>query len=319
MSNLLEYIKGLRKRGLSDYQILMAAKIKDRETQTLPQYGGQGEEELMMQQYSEGQGLDPQGMYDVVEDEGGVDITAQEVEPLDAEPVSAETVLVPPSQQEQPGAEVDTTDRTEYTTIKAGSILYHPSASVRQISDDHPIFVNIDEVLDSKEQRTFTMFFTPNREYARRFSGISSLNKRNVYVHKLRAKTDITGIRRINGKLISQETDNVNLASGFCGPNADTYVNGIEITYETISGDIQEYYICNPERFFSLESTEMMFDATTWVDITEGDKIFVPKEGYQETEVTLGDEMDAADDLGVFGDDDLPAVEAEALGTDYDF
>lgn len=168
-----------------------------------------------------------------------------------------------------PMKEQDTTYVLSYVTIVAGTVLYYPSSDVQAISGTTPIFVKLPEILDMSKQRSFTLFFTPNLEYARRFAGIQSLNKRDVYVHKLIVVEDIPTIKRIDGNLISKDIDNVDLGRGFCGPSIDGEINGIQIIYETANGTIEEDYICNPERFMKISSTEMQIDATSWVNISD--------------------------------------------------
>ena len=162
-----------------------------------------------------------------------------------------------------------------YTQIPAGVILYHPSTEIKQF-DDSMIFVNVEKVLDSTKQRSFTMFFTPNKEYARRYSGMWSLNKRNIYVHKLVTKTAIPGIRILNTKLVPDNLENLSLAQGFCGDSIDGYINGIKIEQPVGNNqNVTEYYICNPSQFFKHISTDMQFSSTEWSEINL-DTIKVP-------------------------------------------
>ena len=208
---------------------------------------------------------------------------------------------------EIPQLERDNTSAAPFVTIYAGTELYYPSSDVQAISGTTPIFVKLPELLDMSKQRSFTLFFTPNLEYARRFAGIQSLNKRDVYVHKLRVVEDIPTVKRIDGNLISKDIDNIDLGRGFCGPSIDGEINGIQITYETSNGVIEEDYICNPERFMKIISTEMQVDATSWVNISDNkEHIFVGNDSVLETnpsdnantEIPVNAETEV-DDLGI--------------------
>lgn len=158
-----------------------------------------------------------------------------------------------------------------YETIKAGTILFHPSQDVKRFNDAM-IFVDINKVLDKSKQRSFSMFFTPNEEYARRYSGLWSLNKRQVYVHKLRVKQNIIGIKIIDASVIPDNMENLDLAKKMCGPTEDGTINGIKIQQyvkNNINNKIDEYYICNPELWFDFVETWMQFGSTEWIKITK--------------------------------------------------
>jgi hypothetical protein len=202
--------------------------------------------------------------------------------------------------------ETDSTSADSYVTIGRGEILFHPSADVRTISSGTMIFVKLPKILDMSKQRSFTMFFTPSREYARRFAGIQSLDKRDVYVHELRAVVPIPNIKRVDSNLVSESIDNINLGKGFCGPSIDGDINGIQLVYRTANeGTVEEFYICNPERFFEIVSTEMQIDATNWVDISESSRKQMHVESVQKSaNVTEFDEELPAETSGAA--DDIP-------------
>lgn len=188
---------------------------------------------------------------------------------------------ITPTKEAPPTTEPTTTQRNEELqsvandplqmtgkTISSGGTLYHPSQDVRGFSKAM-IFVPITKVLDRSKQRSFSVFFTPNLEYAKRFSGIWSLNKRPVYVHELRVKENITGIKQIDPKLLSDGIDVSEFSKNLCGPSEEGVINGIEITLpkKQENEELTEYYICNPERYFELVKTYMQFDANTWIEI----------------------------------------------------
>jgi uncharacterized protein YegP (UPF0339 family) len=166
-----------------------------------------------------------------------------------------------------------------FDILKKGSILFHPSQDIKQFGDS-VIFVNLPDVLDKNKQRSFVMFFTPNEEYARRYSGMWSLNKRPVYVHKFSVENDITGIKELDPKLIPDSLENRQLAHGMCGPTEDGFINGIKIKQPIDNTDenksVAEYYICNPEIYLKHEGTWMQFGSTEWVEISNKKQIFVP-------------------------------------------
>lgn len=182
-------------------------------------------------------------------------------------------------------------------TLPRGMILYHPSQDVKQFSDAM-IFVELPKVLDKTNQRSFTMFFTPSMEYARRFSGLWSLNKRTVYIHKMVVDKPITGIQVMNSKNESDNVNNVNLAQGKCGSSEYGFINGIKVSYP-IKGnkDIDEYYICNPDMFFKHVDTWAQFSPTEWVKITNTEKISV------EDEEELNDKNVSINPSTIFPDD----------------
>ena len=155
-------------------------------------------------------------------------------------------------------------------TLESGTILYHPSIDVRQFSSSM-IFVKMQDVLDQSKQRSFTMFFTPNEEYAKRYSGIWSLNKKPVYVHKLMVKNGIklTGIKKINSNDIANVTDNIELGKNICGDSVDGFINGIKVEHPTNDGsNVAEYYICNPSQWFEHLETWMQTSPTEWVSLS---------------------------------------------------
>jgi hypothetical protein len=157
-----------------------------------------------------------------------------------------------------------------YSTLKPGDILFYPTQDIKQF-DDTMMFADITQVLDQSKKRSFTMFFTPNEEYARRYSGIWSLNKRPVYVHKLVVKQGkpIDRIMILNSKKIADSVNNNDLAHGMCGDSVHGYINGIKIE-QTLGNNpsVEEYYICNPSLFFDHVETWMQFTATEWVKIS---------------------------------------------------
>jgi hypothetical protein len=156
-----------------------------------------------------------------------------------------------------------------YATLNVGTILYFPTQDIKNF-DDTMMFAKFPNVLDQSKQRTFTMFFTENEEYARRFSGIWSLNKRNVYIHTLRVKTPITRIKIINSKKIPDNINNYDLALGMCGDSIDGAINGIKIEQNIGNApSVAEYYICNPSAFFEKVETSMQFSGTEWIKIDQ--------------------------------------------------
>lgn len=158
-----------------------------------------------------------------------------------------------------------------YDVIEPGTILYHPSQDVSRF-DNSMLFVDVTKVLNKNEQRSFCMFFTPNEEYARRYSGLWSLNKRPVYLHKLKVKEGkpITGIKVIDARIVPSNIDNLDLAKRISGPSEDGTINGIKIEQKLDnSPSVDEYYICNPEIWFDLVETWMQFGSTEWVKITK--------------------------------------------------
>lgn len=186
------------------------------------------------------------------------------------------TPIKTPSLNEQ--EEKKNTRPRPFDTLDEGTILYHPSQEIKQFGDSI-IFVNLPEVLNRTKQRSFVMFFTPNEEYARRYSGMWSLNKRPVYVHKFKVNAKITGIKIIDPKIIPDSIENKQLAHGMCGQTEDGVIHGIKIEQpvnETES--VAEYYICNPEEHLTRLETWIQFGSTEWVKISEPEKIRVPSE-----------------------------------------
>lgn len=155
-----------------------------------------------------------------------------------------------------------------YTSLDRNEILYFPTQDIKDF-DDTMLFAKLTDVLNQNKQRSFTIFFTKSEEYARRFSGIWSLNKRNVYVHKLQVIRPINRIKIINSKKISDNINNYELSLGMCGSSIDGEINGIKIEQEIDNSDpIEEYYICNPSSYFKKLETWMQFDATKWIKIS---------------------------------------------------
>lgn len=138
---------------------------------------------------------------------------------------------------------------TEIISLKKDTILYHPSHSVKKFNDS----------IVSNNEYSFSLFFTPNEEYAKRYSGLWSLNKRPVFVHKLRVKDDISGIKVLNTNNIS-DLDNLDLATKLC--ESKNTINGIKIQSE----QIDEYYLCNPETLLEIVETWMQIGTDEWVN-----------------------------------------------------
>jgi hypothetical protein len=140
--------------------------------------------------------------------------------------------------------------------------------NIKNFDQSNMIFVDIGEALDQSKQKGYTMFFTPSKEYARRYAGLLSLNKRPVYVHKLQVKKTISGIRIISPNIIPDDVKSMKLAEGMCGETVDGYVNGMMIQ-QPIAGNkyVPEYYICNPSLFFIHISSEMQFSPTQYTEI----------------------------------------------------
>lgn len=169
-------------------------------------------------------------------------------------------------------------NRPTYETIQSGTFLYHPSQDIKRFSNSM-IFVDVRNVLDKNQQRSFSIFFTPNEEYARRYSGLWSLNKRPVYVHKLQVSRPISGIKIFDASLIPDNMDNLEFSKNICGPSEDGTINGIKVTLPNNGGHpISEYYICNPESWFIPVETWMQYGPTEWIKISNDNKnsIMVP-------------------------------------------
>lgn len=298
MSNLMDYIKHLRATGLSDYEILQMSRNRpaDNPIENTNQAGG----------YGNGNGDDNDGPLNLPPPPVDLDpmedhiLDSGELPPPPAPITDAEYVdgqIMGRSKLESVGEydpvdgpvhdadfvrsgeldrlrgdaihpERDETVLPIYTKIDAGTIMYHPTSEIRTMSNDNMLFVRIDNVLDLSEQRSFTMFFTENKEYARRFAGIRSLNNRDVYVHTLEATEPITGLRIIDSRNLHKDDDVMKIATGFCGPSTNNVINGVVVRHPVKDGFINEYFICNPERFFRYVSSEMQFDSTTWVDVS---------------------------------------------------
>jgi len=156
--------------------------------------------------------------------------------------------------------------QTSNEILDQGRILYHPSTEIKKFSPSM-IFVNMQNVLDQSKQRSFTLFFTPSEEYARRYSGIWSLNKKPVYVHKLRIKNGVTlNIKKINANDIANISDNTELGKNICGDSVDGFINGMKVEHPTSDGsNVSEYYICNPSQWFEHVETWMQTSPTEWI------------------------------------------------------
>lgn len=198
----------------------------------------------------------------------------------------------------RPSQETSMVQVKTYDVLSEGQILYHPSTEIKRFGDA-TIFVKVNNVLDKTKQRSFVMFFTPNEEYARRFSGMWSLNKRPVYVHKFRVKREITGVKIIDANMIPDDMENTALAQGMCGPSEDGVIHGIKVSQPLQEdGKVDEFYICNPEEYMEHLETWMQFGSTEWVKITrENTKtIKVPEnngdavEGADGADVNLGND-----------------------------
>jgi hypothetical protein len=192
-----------------------------------------------------------------------------------------------------------------FETLQMDVPIYHPSTNIKRFSDAM-IFVDLPQVLDQSKQRSFSMFFTPNEEYAKRYSGLWSLNKRPVYVHKLKVKQPITGIKVIHPNAIPDHIDNLDLAKNFCGDTIDGHINGIKID-QVIDNEkpISEYYICNPSVFFAPDETWMQFGSTEWVKIEKSNtqSIKVPG-GTSKTNSAVDNELGGNNDDDYSSDDD---------------
>ena len=153
-------------------------------------------------------------------------------------------------------------------TLKAGETLWHPSLDVQRFNSSM-IFANVEEVLNQGKKRSFTIFFTTDEHYAKQYAGLWSLNKRDVYLHKLELKKDLEGIKQIDGTLLMNKSiNNIDFSSNMCGDSVDGYINAIEVTNK----DISEYYICNPSAFFDNSSVEtyMLMGPNEWAKLTKG-------------------------------------------------
>ncbi|VBB18090.1 hypothetical protein YASMINEVIRUS_553 [Yasminevirus sp. GU-2018] len=314
MSDLLDYIKMQKNRGMDDYQTLKSAKryaqnggvkklkmtggdltltpeqaqqiittletVKDKDQpdyQTL--LAAASGESLLLPNYNDFESEVVPKLQQLVQGSGKVKQTVEKEQSLE-DPLAETTVLEDPvlleegGQQQEivpPGGQKPEVQVQTYEVLKPQTILFHPSQDVKRFSDSM-IFVDLKKVLDRNTQRSFSMFFTPNEEYARRYSGLWSLNKRPVFVHKLQVKEGrpITGIKVIDAAVIPDSMDNLDLAKGMCGPTEDGTINGIKVEQKLDnSASVEEYYICNPEIWFDLVETWMQFGSTEWVKITK--------------------------------------------------
>lgn len=263
--DLLEYIKMQRDNGVDDYMTIQAAK----------KYMIQKEQYVINDNHAQIGGNEE----DVKQLKNQVEYLMQQDQKVNAPPTpptpSLPSTKPATSVVSRPANVADLSiapenlrvEKTsfEYETIKNGAVLFHPSQELQGFSDTM-IFVNI---ADQCNQRTFSLFFTPNEQYAKRYSGLWSLNKRPVYIHKLRVRTDISGIKIIKAEDVPNGLENLKLAQNICGATVDGHVNGIKIE-QNINGQqsVSEYYICNPDRFFNHISTEMQISSNQWVNIS---------------------------------------------------
>lgn len=146
-------------------------------------------------------------------------------------------------------------------TLNPGVLLYYPSGNANAGKFNDSMILAINES-DQSKQLPFTMFFTPNMEYAKRFSGLWSLNERPVYIHVYSVKKDkpITRIKEIKPQMVSNS-----LEEQICKNN----INGIRIKYMSDNENIEEYYICNPILFFDYIETWKQSDSKEWIKITK--------------------------------------------------
>lgn len=205
----------------------------------------------------------------------------------------------------------NTVQVTGYETLEPGTVLYHPSIDVGKIGSAM-ILVDTPKVMNHNEQRSFSVFFTPSEEYARRFSGLWSLNKRPVFVHKVTVKDNIPldKIKVIDADTIPDNIENLDFAKRLCGDTIDGFINGIKVNQKFTDGQqpIAEYYVCNPALFFKHEESWMQFRSAQWIKISPENtsSIIVPASGDRagtgnDGDVSMGDMSGLGDDLG---DDD---------------
>jgi hypothetical protein len=188
---------------------------------------------------------------------------------------------------------------SNYEELAPGTIMYHPSSEVMTFSDVMIFSGDLKKVMNKGSERKFCMFFTTNSEYAKRFNGIWSLNKRQVYIHKLRVKKTIEPprIKIFDPRMIQPTESNQDLASQMYGITEDGMINGIKIANKTDANvNIDEYYICHPEQMFEFVETWMQMDSTRWVTFKTISTINVP-ENTDETGIKPDDAV---------GDDDQP-------------
>jgi hypothetical protein len=320
-TNVLNFIKMQREKGLDDYAILQATKNMMRNSKNNMKGGfilSNEQREFILQKLScidrntpgynkfessvKGDGffMDYNNFEDIINEldnmssfstkkptrtcvTGGDEPETQEETTKEEKPETEEET----TKEENPQTEEETTEQKEekkeessYTTLQEGEILYYPSQDVKGFSQSSMIFVDLPKALDLSQQRSFVIFFTKSKEYAQRFSGLWSLNKRPVFVHKLKVIKPITNIKIIDRKIIPDNLENTELAKGMCGSSIDGYINGIMISYDTKNDNtVDEYYICNPDTFFKIEESWMQFDSTEWIKISgDTEKIDVPQE-----------------------------------------
>ena len=296
MSDLLNYIKMQKNKGLDDYTVLQSAKKFSQEITNMGTHdirniskgvmlrgGGyqlkQDEKAIILKALSS-INSDVNGYQDLQAAASNSDENANIESYANFDEINKRlTAMKTENISKNPNKNKPNIQNDTYATLQPGSILYYPTQDIKQF-DETMMFVDIPNVLDQSKQRSFTMFFTPNEEYAKRYSGIWSLNKRQVYVHKLKVKVVIDRIKIVNSKKIGDTVSNDVLAQGMCGDGIDGYINGIKIEHNLGSGDgsVVEYYICNPSRFFEHEETSMQFSATEWVTITDKKSIRVPSD-----------------------------------------
>lgn len=173
--------------------------------------------------------------------------------------------------------------KTPYEELKPGTIMYHPSEEVKSFSDAMIFTGDIKKVLN-REKRQFCMFFTTNEEYAKRYSGLWSLNKRQVYVHKLKVKPgrSLSGIKVFNANSVPDSITNDELASINYGSSENGMINGIKIEQQLDKRTLDEYYICHPEQWFDFVETWMQLDSTRWVKFETIRSIDVPKGEHED-------------------------------------
>ena len=157
-----------------------------------------------------------------------------------------------------------------YEYLTEGLELYHPTTEVRSFSKEMIFTNDLPKIMNLSTERKLCVFFTTEFEYAKRFSGLWSLNKRNVYIHKLRVKKLLPEprVKVFDSRLIQSDISNQDLASSIYGITDSGMINGIKIVSTLQDGSkIDEYYICHPETLFTVEETWMQIDQITWAKI----------------------------------------------------
>jgi len=156
---------------------------------------------------------------------------------------------------------------SSYDKIKKGTILYFPSSDITRFNNSNILLVDLKKVIDKNKKRSFTVFFTESKAYAFMFGGITTLNKKAVYIHQFRVKETIQGIKKIHPNILTKDVEDV--ADGFCGVTEDGQINGIKIERKTNRQNINEYYLCNPENKLTHIKTYMQISANEFVPYTE--------------------------------------------------